>query len=179
MAPDRKVDETPAVANKQTIVRSKPTYLSEGPISLQNITIIDGLGNPPKESATITIVDGRIKNIGTDDPLPDDAFVIDGSGLTVMPGLIDLHVHIGSSMISDGVIEYPRQKGLDALLYAGVTTVLDLGSDHVEVIEARDAIAEGKMRGPRIVATGTTIEHLGSVTSCGASIGCSDPVSIC
>ena len=59
-------------------------------------TLIDGTGRPPEEGVSILVEGGVIKEIGTKVPRPSDAEVIEASGKTVMPGLMDMHVHLGS-----------------------------------------------------------------------------------
>ena len=152
------------------IVKCEPVTRPPLPVILRDIAIIDGLGNPVRNNQVVLINNGHIRYVGDVDTQPnidgfEDASVIDGNGLTVMPGLVDLHVHIGNKTISDGVKSYDRQQGLNAFLYAGVTTVLDLGSKHDEVIEARDAINDRCMRGPEIIAAGQTVQRLKNVTS--------------
>jgi hypothetical protein len=73
----------------------EPGYAWEGSTLLQDIRVIDGMGNPPQTGQDVLIVDGKIQAVGRNLEPPSDARVIDGDGLTVMPGLIDAHVHIG------------------------------------------------------------------------------------
>ena len=77
-------------------------YLSEGPLFVQNVTVIDGMGNPPVEGQDILIQDGQISAInatGTTSA-PEGATVIDGKGLTAMPGLIDMHSRMAPRLFS-------------------------------------------------------------------------------
>ncbi len=71
-------------------------YLSEGPILIRNVTVIDGLGNDPVAGQDILIEDGKIATITETGvaSAPSGAIEIDGAGLTAMPGLIDMHFHL-------------------------------------------------------------------------------------
>ena len=63
---------------------------------ISNVTLIDGLRNQPVPGQDIAILDGKIAAIGATGAVkaPESATVIDGTGLTAMPGLIDMHVHV-------------------------------------------------------------------------------------
>jgi imidazolonepropionase-like amidohydrolase len=93
------------------------------------------------------VVDGaRIASVGAGIPVLKDARVIDLTGLTVLPGLIDAHVHlvIGGS---------PRDNAY-ADLRAGFTTVVDLGARSTRLLRVRDSINAGSITGPRVLAAG-------------------------
>ena len=73
-----------------------PRYSHTGSTMITGIRVIDGLGGDAKENQDIVLIDGKIASIGpagTQDA-PKDALVIDGKGMTTMPGLIDMHVHL-------------------------------------------------------------------------------------
>lgn len=164
-------------------------YLHEGPILLRNITVIDGLGSSPMPMRDILIEDGRINKIAVTTMignLPDNSRVIEGKGLTVLPGLIDLHTHIsdidyslsnldtGTIQSIEGIKRYHHgfhygsraqpegmQRYLNANLYAGVTTIFEVGSRDLDTsIMLRDEIATGKRPGPSIYTTGPIINAL-------------------
>lgn len=105
---------------------AQPGYAWEGPSLLQNIRLIDGLGNAPVEGQDVLIADGKIAALGATGSLnvPPEARVIKGDGLTVVPGLIDAHIHLSSGWRG------PNDNGnrpvhvkwqLLNFLYAGVT----------------------------------------------------------
>ena len=73
-----------------------PGYAHTGNTIISGIRVIDGLGNDPVDNQDIVIVDGKIAAIGIKGSLesPAGALMIDGKGLTALPGLIDMHVHI-------------------------------------------------------------------------------------
>lgn len=90
---------------------------------LTNATVVDGTGASSRANQTIVIEDGRIRSVVADGApsLPDDAEIIDLGGKSVLPGLIDGHVHL---------LPLPdRATALQALLNSGVTTVRELAGD--------------------------------------------------
>lgn len=142
-----------------------PRYAHAGPTIITNVRVVDGLGGEPREKQDILLVDGKIKRIGPAGSFdaPKDALKIDGKGMTAMPGLIDMHVHLQGGW-ANGTIPGDRykpryddasvQQSLNAYLYAGVTTVLDCGSDHNYVLKWRKRINDGAVPGPRFFTTG-------------------------
>jgi len=129
--------------------------------------LIDGTGAEPIERATVIIEGSKIKAVGKDIEIPNGAKVIDCTGKTVMPGLIDSHMHFfGLSKTNDIFIQAlirPRELALiksiyDAkdLLACGFTTAKDCGG--INTVFLKRAVAEGTLTGlPRIVAAGYTL----------------------
>jgi imidazolonepropionase-like amidohydrolase len=147
------------------IAQDGPRYSHTGPTMITGVRVIDGLGGEPKENQDVVLIDGKIASIevaGTHDA-PNNALVIDGKGMTAMPGLIDAHVHIQGGW-ANGLIRGERyavsyedakvQQRLSGYLYAGVTTVLDVGNDHDWVVKTRDKINSGELFGPRAFVCG-------------------------
>jgi len=144
----------------ETLAFTAEDYLSSDDIFIENVTVVDGLGNAPKSNQDIIIKEGKIQNIANSGQIKPSASaqVIDGTGKTAMPGLIDMHFHLkggwagGNAMIE----KYPPdmsskgiQKNLAALLYSGVTTALDMGSTHSFIINEKRKIDEGFYIAPR------------------------------
>jgi len=127
---------------------------------LQNGTILDGTGALPRPGAVL-VVDERIEALG-DEALQraGDATPLDVRGMTVMPGLIDAHVHLSfDDAHSNAEIFYHRRHALAALVAAynarklvraGVTSILDPDSVFECAVDVRDAIESGVVAGPRI-----------------------------
>jgi imidazolonepropionase-like amidohydrolase len=143
------------------------TYISEGPVFIENVTLIDGLGNAPVAGRDILITNGKIAAISRSgqSTAPSEATVIDGGGLTAYPGLIDLHYHLKGGWSGGNAMQdkYPPselledsalQQSLAALLYAGVTAAFDMGSTHSWIVEQRDRINSGEFIGPRYYIVG-------------------------
>jgi imidazolonepropionase-like amidohydrolase len=134
-------------------------------------TFIDGISNSAKTEMTIVVEKNKITAIqnGYTTPQSGDE-IIDLKNKTVMPGLIDLHVHIESETSRDAAqkrmsmnmadIAFEAQQNAKTTLMAGFTTVRDLGGSTVN-IALRNAINKGIVAGPRIFTSGKTIATTG------------------
>ncbi len=117
------------------------------------VSVEDGRVIPAQ---TVLIENGVISYVGPKRQFehPDSATIIDGSGKFVMPGLVDMHVHIG------------HESELTSYLLHGVTTVCNLGGDYVDlfsddrinICKLRSAVAAGKVVGPRIFTAGQALD---------------------
>ena len=153
-------------ASAQTAL-PRTTYIFAG-------QLLDRPGQPTRGNATIVVRDGRVVEVRDGFATPEaDATVIDLKDRFVLPGLIDMHVHltsIGGDPLrrrlgaltrdqADDLIE--AQKNLRADLEAGFTTVRDLGSDPRSIRALRDAVEAGDVVGPTIVNAGRMISVTG------------------
>jgi imidazolonepropionase-like amidohydrolase len=111
--------------------------------------LLDGLRD-------VVVRDGAIAAIEPPGTAPVGQVELDGRGATLLPGLVDVHTHVGSSADPPGDVGSLPDTGanLAAFLYAGVTTVLDLGNLSPAVFRARERIASGADLGPRLYAAG-------------------------
>jgi imidazolonepropionase-like amidohydrolase len=132
----------------------------EKPIAIVHARIIDGLGGPPTEDGTLIL---RGRKIEFAEPsgaaaVPRDAQIIDAKGKSVMPGLADMHVHVqgGWDGISVDLLGYQRY--FNAMLYSGITTLLDTGNYQPWILQLRQEVAIGHLLGPRIYCTGAMID---------------------
>ncbi len=132
---------------------------------LRGGTVVDVDGS---READVAVEDGRIAAVGDVPDDPDDE--IDATGQFVAPGLVDAHVHVmmdgrpDPSEIdgdSDATLAYRTTANLRDALDAGVTTVRDLGSAGTLALDARDAIEEGVLDGPRVRACGQSVVMTG------------------
>jgi imidazolonepropionase-like amidohydrolase len=128
---------------------------------LSGFTLIDGNGGAPQPSSALVAQDGRITYVGPASQLnvPAGAAVQDLSGKYLLPGLIDLHVHVAES---DGAVQDPKRTftrenvQADLRLYAnyGVTSVLSMGSDQPLVWEIREEQHRERPKVARIFTAG-------------------------
>ena len=132
---------------------------AQGPLAFQGVTLIDGSGGPPVLDATVVVIGDRIALIGEGGTLQmsDGARIIDGTGKTLIPGIINLHGHVG---LTKGLVQaqenYTRDNVIDNLrTYAqyGVTTTTSLGTDMDLVIGVRDEVRSGRLPGVARVLT--------------------------
>ena len=136
-------------------------------IAITGATLIDGTGKPPVNNSVILINGERIEVVGTNQTMaiPEGAEIIDARGKYLLPGLIDLHVHIyqsgfapqplkGSAMAYGGVV---AMNNLRSALQVGVTTIRDVcGNEHLD-LAIRDALKRRMMIGPRLYICGIGI----------------------
>ncbi len=136
--------------------------------------LLDGSGSATLEGGVAVLVeDGRIVAAGPEAavPAPEDARRRAFPGATVLPGLIDQHVHLcvarGPTMVDDTRARTDEELlvwgvgSAERMLRAGVTTVFDCGGRGRSGLRIRDAVAAGLGLGPRILASGRPITATG------------------
>ncbi len=160
----------PESSDPSTTTAPKP---KPRPVVIKAGRLFDGLGDAHRTGQVIVIEGERIAAVGPAGRVrvPDGADVIDLSGATVLPGLIDAHTHI--SMRADRYEEIakfkdtPYQNAFAAVkhakitLEAGFTTIRDVGSRPFLAVDLRTSIDEGFIPGPRVVASGPGISITG------------------
>lgn len=134
-------------------------------------TLIDGFGGKPLLNSVIIIEDERIKSVGQVGQLeiPKEAEIILTEGMSVMPGLWDMHVHLminGHSDYTHWDKTYLKLAGnvimpssAHQLLMAGVTSARDLGGPLEPSLSVRDRINKGEIPGPTMYMSGPFIQH--------------------
>lgn len=149
-----------AALSSWLIVSGSTAPAEERPIVFVHAVIIDGNGGVPLENGTVVVRGKKIEAVGpaSDIPLPANAQVIDAHGKVLMPGLADMHVHLLGGWDGESVDMLSYRRYLNALLYAGVTTVLDTGNVKPYVIQLRNEIAAGRLAGPRVYCAGPLID---------------------
>jgi imidazolonepropionase-like amidohydrolase len=133
-------------------------------ILFTNVNVFDGVNEELIENANVFVVGNRIAEVSTEPLAAANARIIDGGGRTLMPGLIDSHVHL---MINDAphvsIYEKPwayvgaqAVAGAEAMLLRGFTTVRDVGGP---VVGLKTAIDQGLVKGPRVLPSGAFISQ--------------------
>lgn len=134
-------------------------------LAIDHVRLIDGTGRAPVEHATILIENGTFQEVGQGIPIPSGASIIDGTNLTAIPGLIDMHTHFGGSSSFDHPPAGSRHETYDyveareGFLRWGVTTVRTCGDQAPDILEFRDDVRKGKVISPRILSCGPFIQH--------------------
>ena len=117
---------------------------------IRGVTLIDGIADQPLQNASVVVVDGRIAAVGVGDDVSaaEGIRVVDGAGRFLIPGLWDTHAHLS----------YWGEDALEMLLYAGVTSIRELGGDPDEIEGWKKEIEAGKRVGPAMVWCGPFLE---------------------
>ena len=135
--------------------------------AIQAGRLIVDAAQPARGNSTVIVDNGRISRIDSGFTAPAGATVVDERSKTVMPGLIDVHVHLTMNSgtpwyegltpkYSDPYAATSGLKNALVMARAGFTTVRDLGSPGVAGIAARDAIRDGNFPGPRVLMSGAS-----------------------
>ena len=126
----------------------------QGMIALTNGQIITMEGDEVINGGTVLIEGNEIRAVGTDIDLPGDAFVIDCTGKSIMPGIMDVHAHSGNFRYG---LSPRKQWEYYANLAYGVTTSHDPSANTEMVFAQSELISAGEMVGPRLFSTGTIL----------------------
>ena len=159
-----------AVAQQRSAGRSTPNR----PLALVGGTLIDGTGRAPIRDSVVLIRGERIEKVGTTDslPVPDGYLRVSTEGLTVLPGLWDLHVHLmygGHPDSRHWFDTYTPQfervimpASAEQLLMAGVTTARDLAAPPQPILAVKRRIASGEIPGPALYVAGPALTKGGN-----------------
>lgn len=156
----------PSTAWAQDPSEATGTYVLTGGM------LLDGYESSPLHDAGVVVENGRITWVGpaADVEIPSGAQVLDVRGKTILPGLIDLHVHVDLIGHGDyarwydfigGTRRLTEMAAISAgqMVRAGVTTAVDLGAP-LDVMEVRDRILAGTIPGPRLILSGPWITRV-------------------
>jgi len=134
-------------------------------VVIKDVRLIDGTGATPLEHASVLVRDDEIVAIGSSNHMvcPRGSVEIHGAGCTVMPGLIDVHVHLHTPAVKDRLAYEVKTSPMLKAFYvadnarrtldAGFTTVRDAGGG-MECLAAKQAIELGLAIGPRLLTSG-------------------------
>lgn len=158
---------TIGLASVATLLCSAPLQSQERTsILFENVTLIDGTGRPPVAGSFVLIEDDRISRISRvpiDVRRGDGARRVDGRGKFLIPGLMDMHVHLrgGRRGGGGGGASAPDERaGVQALhgfLYSGFTSVYDAGNNPDFIFSLRERERTGQILSPRIFAAGGVV----------------------
>ncbi len=124
---------------------------SEGRLFIQNVRVLDGTGAPPREAMDVRIEGNRIERVEpTGGEVPEDFRRVSGEGKTLIPGLIEMHTHLG-------LPTWGSRQGKVWLSY-GITSLRTPADALYRVLEERESIRAGRRVGPRIFYTGATFD---------------------
>lgn len=161
----------PALLCLLAIMLFSAPALAQGKKALVGGTLINGLGGTPILDSVILIDGEIIEQVGTvaSLPVPEGYEVISTEGMSVMPGLWDMHVHLDINGHSDYGHWHPAYTdrfedeimpaSAVQLLLAGVTTARDLGGPLEASISVRDKVNSGQLPGPRLFVSGPFLQH--------------------
>jgi imidazolonepropionase-like amidohydrolase len=150
-----------AVVQAQRLDGERAPQPAKATLAIVGGLLIDGHEGPPRSQSVVLIDGNRIVAVGTRDTLevPAGTRIIDAAGMTVMPGLIDAHVHmdiIGHTNYAYWHRTYlPRYEEIIAtsarqLILNGVTTVVDLSGQPEALTAVRKKVESGQLPGPRM-----------------------------
>jgi len=137
-------------------------------ILFKNVNIFDGFSDKLKINMSVLVEANYIKEVGKTINAPG-AFVVDGGGRTMTPGLIDMHQHVMLNM-PEGTAGYQSRWDdaaggafamhhlVNNMLLKGITTVRDIAGDPLDIAKAIDI---GQLPGPRIYSSGGAISQIG------------------
>ena len=119
-------------------------------LAIRGGALVDGTGGAPLADATVLVEGDRIVAVGRSAAIAvsEDATVVEANGRTIMPGLIDMHVH--TSLCGE--------ESFPLFLALGVTTIRDCAAEPSEILPLRERVARGEVVGPRIVSMGPILD---------------------
>lgn len=140
-------------------------------LAIVHVRVIDGRGHPARDNQTVLLRDGRIAAVGSHLALPPGVVQVDGTGRTLIPGLVGMHDHMfyPAPKVNPEAREglYPEQGSSFPKLYlaGGVTTIRTTGSTEPYTdLALKKAIDAGLVAGPKMHTTGPYLEGRGSFT---------------
>jgi imidazolonepropionase-like amidohydrolase len=165
------------------LVFSAAALAQERAVALRAARLFDGKSNKIESPGLIIVVGDKIQAIGADAAVPAGAEIVDLGDATLLPGFIDAHTHLSHSYapdfrqrIIDGQQKTIAEQALDATedlrntLMAGFTTCRDVGSSDFIDVGLRNAVASGKIVGPRMLVAVKSIGATGGHCDSGSGV---------
>ncbi len=144
----------PAEAKGVAIGFTSKADVPAGAIAFVGARIITAVGDTVIENGTVVVEGNQITAVGRNVTIPAGAKQIDARGKTIMPGIIDVHAHVGGE--GDGILAESSWPLLANLAF-GVTTSHDPSNDTETVFSNAELIRAGAKTGPRLFSTGTIL----------------------
>lgn len=150
-----------------SLSKETQSYVSyeRGQYILQNLTLVDGLGNAPKTNQDIVINGDIIEAIGEDLPITENAIAINMEGKSAIPGMVMLHEHLFYPKATPGGFGVNQMSYSFPKLYlaGGITTMRTAGSIMPQAdINIKKFIEEGKIPGPKMDVTSPFLDRAGT-----------------
>src|SRR5262245_45591423 len=127
---------------------------------IHDVAVLDVASGKRTPGRDVLVRGERIEAIAATgaQPAPEDAEVIEGTGATLLPGLVDAHAHLVSDPSPPWALQLPDPEWvMRSYLYAGVTTIFDAADSSGDAFERRERVAAGLLLGPRIFTAGAAI----------------------
>jgi imidazolonepropionase-like amidohydrolase len=142
-----------------------PLIEAQETLAIEHVTLIDGTGRSAIPDACVVVIAHHIAKAGPCPvSAPQGARHIAGKGKFLIPGLMDVHVHLrgGGGFDDSGPNEQVGIRHLHSYIYAGVTTILDVGNNPDFIFKLRDKERSGKIVSPHLLAAGGIVTYPGS-----------------
>lgn len=139
---------------------------ASSPVLFTNAALLDGSAEERRPGSSLLVEEGVIREVSDRVIRREGATVIDLAGRTLMPGLIDCHVHViatmadlcANALLPDALVAFRSAAIMRAMLMRGFTTVRDLGGATHALVQA---IEEGLIEAPRLVICGKALSQTG------------------
>ncbi len=129
-------------ARRYEDIQSRTAHRYDGPVAVTNVHVFDPATESRGAASTVIFEGERVSAVlPGDEALPDGAVVIDGAGGTLLPGLFEMHAHLGESAAALGIA-------------AGITSVRDMGNNNDVLDGLIENIESGRVAGPRVFRSG-------------------------
>jgi imidazolonepropionase-like amidohydrolase len=156
------------------LISSHAIAAEHGPVAIRAARMYDGKSDRLVSPGLVVVANGKISAVGAKAQIPNGAQVVDLGDATLMPGFMDAHTHLSMEFSPDW-----KQDRIDhfelsipertlacvdrarSTLFAGFTTVRDLGGEEMIDIGLRNAIRKGKIAGPRMLVASHALSATG------------------